>query len=120
MHDDPPPLRASAGALAPAVNALLAKDPAARPSHIETRRMLEAVASGRSATATVAPRTEPTRPAVDPRDRDHVPETKRTGWGFVAALLALLVVVGVGLAWFASRDPSRETAGGTRAEKDSS
>ncbi|MEY2476560.1 MAG: eukaryotic-like serine/threonine-protein kinase [Actinomycetota bacterium] len=82
VHEEARP-STRAGALAPVVTALLAKDPGARPSVAETRRLLEAVATERTAVA--AP--EPLPPAPEP-----LPPARR--WLVPVALLAAVVLIG--------------------------
>ena len=123
MHDEPRPL-GSAGPLEPVVSALLSKDPAARPSHIETRRMLETAARGQSSPLPAhATALETEAPAPQPAPARAAPGSR---WVPVVALVALLLLAGAGLAWFASRDggsepeTTRERAGSQGAQEDSS
>ena len=100
VHDEPRPA-AGAGALGPAITALLAKDPEQRPSTEETRRLLERVDSGGETTQLAPPVTAPepqaqTEPApqAEPgiRTRGNTPRSY-AGLGIGVALLAAVALI---------------------------
>lgn len=119
VHDDPRPME-RAGDLAPAISALLVKDPAARPSPERLRSMLEAALSGGAAatsaetalaapapaTATMAeedpppPRTAPEpvaqRVRSRPAESDSKPWLAWLGALVVLALLAAFLIPKLG------------------------
>ena len=76
VYDDPRPFE-RAGALAPVITSLLAKDPQSRPAEPEVRRALQAVAGGESRPGA---KREPARPTVlqaPPRTRDELWSRRR-------------------------------------------
>ncbi|MFD3758857.1 serine/threonine-protein kinase [Streptomyces sp. NPDC058622] len=102
VNDEPPPQRQS-GALGPVITALLRKDPAERPSAVETERMLLEAMEGREPKAaqayvpTRAVTTEELAPAQDQHDRPeaearnaaHAPRPPRAPSGDSVATAAL-------------------------------
>jgi serine/threonine protein kinase len=116
LHDEPRPTE-RAGALAPVLAALLAKDPAARPTVDETRRRLAALADADPRTTVVAQAPEltmavPTVPPVVPR-RPMTPPPDRRWLAVVAAVavVALLAAVAIALTRGNTDDPG--TASGS-------
>jgi serine/threonine protein kinase len=87
LHDEPRPLQRGRG-LAPVIGALLTKDPAARPSIDDTRRLLQGIAAG--APRTMVLPTVQERTPVAPPPRATSPGNRR--W-----LLALAAVAAVAL-----------------------
>jgi len=130
VHDEPRPME-RAGGLAPAISALLAKDPAARPDPDRLRSMLESVAADdvvetQAETAVAAPATatmvedEPyvaptrqelaaervhSRPALSPRPR----ESDSKPWLVWLGALVLLALLAAFLIPKLGDDPAAET-----------
>jgi hypothetical protein len=90
VHEEARP-STRAGALAPAITALLAKDPGARPSVAETRRLLEAVAGTR---ADVTPTFSAALPTAGDGSAAKN-ETRAPHWMPLAIAACLVVAVAV-------------------------
>ena len=123
LHDAPRPME-RAGTLEPVITALLAKDPARRPSGPEVRRMLDDVVRGRAVTSMPVPpeRRTVTEPEPEPAAVPYEPEPRRRTGLVVLAALAALLLLGVG-AWAliggGDEEPER-TVAGERARGDNS
>ncbi|MDQ4143469.1 MAG: serine/threonine protein kinase [Actinomycetota bacterium] len=113
LHDEPRPMQ-RAGSLAPAISALLAKDPHQRPSYSHLRAMLQDAAAGRAPQPMSAPATSARTALVAPaRDEQELyepaPAPNRRRAGVAAAVVALLLVLGAGgLAFMGGNEESSE------------
>lgn len=127
VHDEPRPME-RAGGLAPAITALLAKDPAQRPAADRLRTMLESVASGTavetqaktavaaSATATRVeeePYTPPTKQEPAPRvnsrpDLGYETEEDSKPWLVWLGALVLLALLAAFLIPNLGEDPASD------------
>lgn len=103
VHDDPPP-PARADALGPVLQALLAKEPAERPTVAATRQLLSNVAAAPTTavpTTAVPTTASPPTPAVEPpvprrtSAPSPLPARPRAGSWLVALLAAMAVVLAV-------------------------
>jgi len=111
LHE-PLPAPRRAQALGPIIEALLAKDPADRPSGDALAGALDAVVRGEAVTATMpagAPPTPPPRPVAPPTVHEREPERRRL-LPVIAALAAVALIVGGTVAAIAlgGDDPPRE------------
>jgi len=120
LRDPPRPMQ-RAGALAPAIEALLVKDPDQRADAAETRRLLSGAAGGQApaaATQRLAADFEHTRvlatPPPPPPRRTETVERRpaaagsgRGGWWVAAGILGLLLLAGLAFAFggLGSDDP---------------
>jgi serine/threonine protein kinase len=100
--NEPPRPTARAGALAPVLERLLVKDPAARPAAAETHDLLESARRGTDATQVLGPTKVVERPQIarDPAPRPAprpVPRPSTGGGGrLLAGLAALALLIGIG------------------------
>lgn len=132
MTDEPRPME-RAGALESVISALLVKDPAARPSLVDARRMLTEVAEGSaevitSATTAAAPPVTPTEvasrpitaagPAPIPSSVERsAGRSDRAWWPWVALALFIAALIAVPLSMQNDDDPAGAVEPGRQGER---
>ncbi len=116
VHEPPRPVE-RAGALAPVVSRLLAKDPQLRPAGGELRALLEQVAAGATPAATRVLTAPPPPPPVPPRFADEhgddwgptpAQRPRSTPWAAILAGVAVLLLAGAAAAALGRGDDDRE------------